>query len=192
MCQSGKRILQEKYAKEADSKKEKVKQLTEKASRLAQEYKIKREEISDKEVELSDWQKQLIKHEKEYEDIIESRKETQSILKQVSDCGKKMLACKEQIKNLEYDIPKRIEELKAIVVAIISCKVQLKITLNELSHCQEMLKVNKESMDDERIKRLQDKSTAQKKRTAAATTFIAGWGAGVLSVLSGYILIMLL
>ena len=153
---------------------------------MTQEYKIKREEISDKEVELSGWQKQLIEHENEYEELSRKRghHESQSILEQVSKCETNMQECRELIKNLKDDISKRKEGLKAIVDAIISCEIQLKITLNELSQCQEMLKVNKESMDDERKRRLNN-ITAQKVKTAAIKTFAVGWGVGVLSILSG-------
>ena len=199
-CQSGKRILQEKYTKEADSKKEKVKQLTQEleADRLAQEYKIKREEISDKELELSGWQKQLIEHESEYEELSKKKghRESQSILEQVSKCKTKMQECRELIKNLKDDISMKKEELKAVVVAIISCEIQLKITLNELSECQEMLKVNKESMDDERKRRLNNTVTvAQTVRTAAlATGTVASFSLGVvaLSVASGDLALILI
>lgn len=97
-----------------------------------------------------------------------------------------MQECKERIKNLEVDISKGKKGLKAIIDEIISCEIQLKITLNELSQCQEMLRVNKESMNEEKIKMLQDKvSIAQKVHTAAVKSFAASWGVAALSILSG-------
>ena len=161
-----------------------MEQLTQEAERLAQKYKIKREEISYKEVELSGWQKKLVEHENEYEEIIRKRghRESQSILEQVAKCETKMQECRELIKNLKDDISRRKEGLKAVVDAIINCEIQLKITLNELSQCQEMLKVNKESMDDERKRRLNNTVTvAQTVRKAALTTCAVSLGVGVLS-----------
>ena len=162
-----------------------MKQLTQKADRLTQEYKIKREEISYKEVELSGWQKQLIKHESEYEELSKKKghRESQSMLEQLSKCEINMQECKDLIKHLEGDISKRKEGLKDIVDAIISCEIQLKITLNELSHCQEMLKMNKESMDDERKRRLN--TVPQKVGTAALKAIAASLGVLALSYLSG-------
>ena len=162
-----------------------MKHLTQKTDRLAQEYKIKREEISGKEVELSGWQKQLVEHENEYEELSgkKGHRESQSILEQVAKCETKMQECRELIKNLKDDISRRKEQLKAIIDAIISCEIQLKITLNELSQCQEMLKVNKDSIDDERKRRLN--TVPQKVGTAAITTFAVSLGVAALSALSG-------
>ena len=153
------------------------------ADTLAQEYKIKREEISYKEVELSGWQKKLVEHENEYEELSRKRghRESQSILEQVAKCETNMQECRELIKNLKDDISMR---LKAIVDAIISCEIQLKVTLNELSQCQEMLEVNKESMDDERKRRLGGIRTAQKVQTVAANIFVVSFGITAIIFLS--------
>ena len=165
-----------------------MKHLTEKADRLTQKYKIKREEIRYKEVELSGWQKKLREHENEYEEFSRKKghRESQSILKQVSKCETNMQECRELIKNLKDDISRRREGLKAVVDAIISCEVQLKITLNELSHCQEILKMNEGLMDDE-LKRILNSAdiVAQHVKVAAITTAAVSFGVAALSILSG-------
>ena len=189
-CKDAKKIIQEKYNKLGQSKMKKVNELNQKASRLVQDYINQRDEVSNMEAELSNWQSQLTEHERKYKELSKHKEhhDFSSTQNQLTKCEENLKDCKEKIKTLEKDISEGKIGLQDIVDAITDCEIQLKVAIDELSVCEEMLRKNRGSMDQERDRKLQEKAkerTAEKVFKGGVGSYFVGVGLAAISPFTG-------